>query len=183
MQPTHLVSEPGWVFWITGLAGSGKTTIALQLLNALRSNGRPVILLDGDDLRAVMGEQTDYSIENRRKLAGKYGLLCKLIADQGIDVVCATISMFHDIRENNRRTIANYFEVFIDTPIDILTKRNKKNLYTDNASHEREEVILPGPDLEVPNSPDLALSNDGSESADTAARLIYETWASRENKS
>ena len=91
------------VIWITGLSGSGKTTIANKLTSLLRKDGKPVIMLDGDLLRKAFGTLIDnkkkFSSKTRFELAMCYAKMCKQIASQGIYVVIATISMFHKIHK------------------------------------------------------------------------------------
>ena len=88
-------ASSGRVFWITGLSGAGKTSVGRQLSARLRAAGRAVIFLDGDALRAVVAQDLGYSESNRRRSAMRNARLCRLLAEQGSDVVCATISLFH----------------------------------------------------------------------------------------
>ncbi|MFL2769938.1 MAG: adenylyl-sulfate kinase [Rhodospirillaceae bacterium] len=171
-----MCEQTGTVFWVTGLAGAGKTTIAKEFMSALQADGRRVVLLDGDHLREVFGETHDYSMENRRKLALTYGRLAKLIADQGFDVVCATISMFHECQRQNREIIDNYFEIYLNVPEDVLRQRNKKNLYADNAMTDRDDVVLPGALMQSPEFPDVTIVNDGAESPSQISHRIYSQW-------
>ena len=90
-------NEAGKVVWITGLSGSGKSTVAQELWMLLKNNGVPSILLDGDELRNVFGEQDNYEIQQRLKISKKYSRLCKLLSEQGFNVVIGTISMFHEV--------------------------------------------------------------------------------------
>src|SRR5688500_8175924 len=102
----------GKVFWITGLSGAGKSSVAQLLARRLRERGQAVVHLDGDVIREVLGlEKTSYDREDRKRLAGIYGRLCRAMASQGIDVICATISMFHDVRRWNRKNIPGYREI------------------------------------------------------------------------
>lgn len=118
------------LFWITGLAGSGKSTLASHLVKALQKINRPVVLLDGDTLREIFQEEADYSRETRLKIAWRNARLCKFLVDQGIMVVCATISLFHEIQRWNRENIDGYCEIYLDISLDILMKRDQKSLYT-----------------------------------------------------
>lgn len=176
----HTVDGTGWVFWVTGLAGAGKTTIAHELLKAMKANGRSIVLMDGDQLRAALGEQQDYSIENRKKLALTYGRLANLVADQGVDVICATISMFHECRAENRKSIRRYFELYVDAPLEVLKERNQKKLYTRKSQSDTDLVVLPGPELETPESPDMVIVNDGSNSPSAIAQSVIEEWRKRQ---
>ena len=88
---------PGRVFWLTGLSAAGKTSIGRALSSRLRASGGSVIFLDGDELRSAVSNDLGYSAKDRRTSAMRNGMLCRLLAEQGVDVVCATISLFHEV--------------------------------------------------------------------------------------
>ena len=144
----------GKCYWITGLSATGKTTYSKLLANHFRSNGRKVVLLDGDELRQVFASET-YSREERIALGMRYSRLCQLISDQGIDVIIAVIGLFKEIHTWNRGNISNYIEIFIDTSIDELVKRDPKKLYSKYYNEEIQNVA--GLDLKVdyPDKPDV----------------------------
>ena len=79
----------GRVYWITGLSGAGKTTIAEALLKAIREAGQSAVFLDGDQLREVFGRREAYQREDRLDLALQYARLCKMLSEQGLTVICA----------------------------------------------------------------------------------------------
>src|SRR5580700_9784200 len=91
-------ASPARVFWITGLSGAGKTTLARELCNRLRDAGHPVFFLDGDALRSAIAEDLGHSAGDRRRSAMRNARLCRLLAEQGAYVVCATISLFHEVQ-------------------------------------------------------------------------------------
>ena len=108
----------GQVFWITGFSGAGKTTIGTRLYYRLKKQSSKVVLLDGDIIKRLFGaENVDYTREGRKKRAFQYSELCRLLAYQGITVICCTIAMFDEVRDWNRRHIPNYHEIFIDVEI------------------------------------------------------------------
>ena len=117
----------GAVYWVTGLAGAGKTTIGKLLYESIKANKDNVILLDGDELRELY-ESDDYSYDGRKKLATKYSKLCKMISEQGIDVICCTIAMFDECRKWNRDNILNYKEIYLKVSIEELIKRDIKRI-------------------------------------------------------
>ena len=119
----------GKVIWITGLSGAGKTTLGLEIANQLRKNSQDVVFLDGDELRSVLGASTLYTRSERLKNAYIYGRLCKLLSEQGIIVVVATIALFAEIHQWNRENIGGYLEVFLDVPLSELRKRDHKGIY------------------------------------------------------
>ena len=151
--------ESGAVFWITGLAGSGKSTIAKCLKKKLEKS-TAVLLLDGDDLRQVFSNVFTYSVENRLKAAQCYSRLCKLVSEQGIDVICPTISLFHEIHAWNKQNLRNYIEIYLDVPIDILVKEGKREFYQQQEIKDKHQDVagidfLPQP----PSHPDIIINN------------------------
>src|SRR5580658_10619623 len=98
-------ATPGRVFWITGLSGAGKTTLGRELSSRLRVIGHPTVFLDGDALRSAIAEDLGHSADDRRRSAMRNARLCQLLAGQGADVVCATISLFHEVQRWNRENI------------------------------------------------------------------------------
>ncbi|MDB9818856.1 adenylyl-sulfate kinase [Pelagibacterales bacterium] len=115
-------------YWITGLSGSGKTTISTMLKEKLESAGSPVIQLDGDILRKVFASKA-YSYEERKALGFQYARLCQLIINQGFNVVIGVIGLYQDLHTWNRKNIANYIEIFLDTPLEELKRRDSKGIY------------------------------------------------------
>lgn len=166
-------SNEGAVCWITGLSGAGKTTISRLVYEELRRSKPNVVLLDGDLLREVIGEDLGYSREDRMISAMRNARLSRVLSNQGIDVVCATISMFDQCREWNRLNIRNYKEVYLRAPMNVLIARDDKGLY--KRAHEGNEQHVYGVDLEYeePKAPDLIIDNDGTLTPeDVAARIL-----------
>jgi adenylylsulfate kinase len=153
--------ESGTVYWITGLSGSGKTTIGRELYKKIASAKSNVVFLDGDELRGVLGAKAGYTAEERRALALTYARLCKLLADQGIDVVCATVSMFHETRRWNRANHARYQEIYVKASFGDLLARDSKGLYRRALDGEVSDVIGVDLPVEEPESPDAVLENGG----------------------
>lgn len=152
----------GIVYWITGLSGAGKTTIGNLLYRKLKEKKKNVVFLDGDILREIFGGDLGYSVEDRKKSAMRNSRICKALSDQGINVVCATISMFDECRNWNRINIKSYKEIYIKVPIEILIKRNQKGLYSKALNGEIENVMGIDIEFEEPKNPDLVILNDGS---------------------
>jgi adenylylsulfate kinase-like enzyme len=155
-------ASAGRVFWITGLSGAGKTTVGRELWARLRAAGRPVTFLDGDALRAVIAEDLGYSADNRRRSAMRNARLCRLLAEQGTDVVCATISLFHEVQRWNRENVPGYREIYLRVPIDELRRRDSKGIYAEAQRGDARDVVGLDVPAEVPEAPDLILDNYGS---------------------
>lgn len=153
----------GRVFWITGLSGAGKTTLARALQEALSGS----LLLDGDELREALGAGgRGFDAESRRRLAQSYARLAALLARQGATVIVATISLFHELHAWNREHLPGYVEIFLDVPESLRRLRDPKGLYAANARH----MAGTGVPVEFPLAPHLRLN--GSESLDTALAMI-----------
>lgn len=157
----------GRVFWITGLSGSGKTTLA----KALHGNMPESILLDGDELREVLGAASSaFDRPGRLNLALTYARLCKLLAGQGHSVIIATISLFHEVHVWNRAHLPGYMEIFLDVPEEIRCLRDPKGLYAGCQKGEVQHMAGTGVAVDVPENPDLRL--DHAVSVEEAVQMI-----------
>lgn len=167
---------PERVIWITGLSGSGKTTVALHLREKMLETGVRPVLLDGDRLRAALPLGADYAESARRGLAAVYGALAREFAEQGHFVVCATVSLFHEVQRWNRKNLPNYFEVWLRVPEAELRKRDRYGLY--RIAREGSSQVV-GVDIvpEFPLTPDLIINNHGTETPGMAADRIFEALA------
>jgi adenylylsulfate kinase-like enzyme len=146
------------VIWITGYSGAGKTTLAQQLKTELKLQcDLDAILLDGDQIRKALGEETtSYGVIERKKKAYFYAKLAKNISDQGFLVIVATISMFEDVRQWNRKNNIKYLEIFLDVPEQERIKRDYKGIYKKSV---KEIVSFQGAYL-IPQHPDIIFNDD-----------------------
>ena len=149
------------VVWIIGLSGAGKTTLAKEVVAKIRNTKHNIVLIDGDMIRDVFGNDIGHTLDDRRQNADRICRLCKFFDEQGIHVVCAILSLFPDSRLWNRDNIKNYYEVYIETPIEQLQKRDYKGLYRKFSKGEINNVA--GMDIEFipPDNPDLTIKNNG----------------------
>jgi cytidine diphosphoramidate kinase len=162
----------GTVWWITGLSGSGKTKVARLVRDQLTAAGRAVLLIDGDVMRAVLDESAALSLDDRRRLAFIYGRFAREVALQGIDAVCATISMFHAVRRWNRTNIPNYREVYLRVPHSELESRDPDGIYQRARRRAGSQVVGVDLPFEEPHAPDLVIDNYGAVGPTEAASRI-----------
>jgi len=167
------MSVTGTVYWFTGLSGAGKSTLARLFCDRLRRAGAPVLLLDGDELREVFGDQ-GHARADRLAIAMRNGRLCKMIATQGIDVVCATISLFHECQDWNRRHIERYREIHVTAPMHVLESRDKHQLYGRARRGEVSDVVGVDIDAEEPRTPDLVIDNGGGAGPDAVVDRLWD---------
>ncbi len=119
------------IIWLIGISGAGKTTIGRELVQRLRDQGRATQFLDGDELRAVWQDDLGHEIMDRRKNHTRISKLCALLdQDDGLDVVVAALSIFPDLRRWNRENFRQYFEVFLDVPVDVARQRDTRGVYS-----------------------------------------------------
>lgn len=156
------------VYWLTGLSGTGKTTLAEALIVRLREQGRPSLLIDGDLIRAAICDPSvGYDYQSRLVNARRIGRLAAMCAKQQLHVVVATISLFHEIHDWNRLHLPGYFEIWLRRPelrADVKPSAN---------SGPRVGLEVPP---EYPRKPHLTLDNNRglSELRSMAMRILQE---------
>lgn len=172
MNSVENTVELGRVYWLTGLSGSGKTTIGRLFYEYLKKQNANTVYLDGDILREIFGGQDGYSLEKRKELATSYSRLCNMLSGQGIHVVCATISMFNDVRTWNRKNIQRYTEVYLKVDMDVLIKRDQKQLYSRAIKGEIANVMGVDIQFEEPISPDIVIENNGDQTPTEVLEIL-----------
>lgn len=145
----------GIVFWITGLSGSGKSTIGNIIFNDINKKYGKTLIFHGDDIRNIY-DFKQYEKKHRLKLGKSNSNLCKLIADQGLNVIFTTVGLFHKLQEYNRSNIKNYLEIYIKCDLENLLSMKKKNFY------KKKTKFVWGLDIkaEFPKKPDILLQNN-----------------------
>ncbi len=119
----------GFTLWFTGLSGSGKSTLSEMVEETLLERGLNVEVLDGDEVRTNLSKGLSFSKEDRDINILRIGYVCNLLTRNGVIAVAAAISPYKAIRDQNRKLIGRFVEVFVDCPIDVLKERDPKGLY------------------------------------------------------
>ncbi len=163
--------KPGFVFWFTGLSGAGKTAIGKRFYEEFRERLSNVVFLDGDELREAFGNDLGHSSEDRKKSAMRNSRLCRLLSNQGIHVVIATISLFHEVQNWNRKNIPGYREIYISVPLEVLSTRDPKGIYARAKKGHAKNVYGIDLGFEAPKTPELILNNDGTQSIEIAMKI------------
>ena len=147
------------VVWITGLAGSGKTTIGKLVASELRAQGHGVVHVDGDAVRTLMGSDLGYATRDRIDNAYRIARLCKFLQGEGIFAVCTTMSLYEEIWQFNRDNLDPYLQVYLDVPMSVLTERDQKGLYSGAAQGRVNDVGGVNLPLSLPIDSHLVLEN------------------------
>lgn len=171
----------GGTMWLTGLSGSGKSTVAVSLERSLVAAGRPAYRLDGDNLRHGLNGDLGFSEADRHENVRRAGEVARLLADAGVVAIVPLISPYRAGRDRVRALHAAddlaFVEVFVDTPIDECERRDPKGLYVKARAGEISGFTGIDHPYEAPLSPELVLTPaDGS--PDDQARQIVERFLS-----
>jgi len=170
------------VIWITGLSGAGKSTLAQELTDRLRCQGKPVIRLDGDELRTVFGGGSggdDHGRDRRLALGLNYAQLCRLLVDQGVTVVIATISMFREVHQWGREHIDGFAMVYLRVPLEELKRRDPKGLYRRFSEGTLKNVAGLDFPVDEPDRAEFVFDHDPKVSASDMADEIVNFYCSR----
>lgn len=162
------------LIWITGLSGSGKTTIAKKVFQELRKMHTNVIFLDGDDFREILGNDLGYTLKDRIENAKRIHRMCNFLISQDINVICATMSLYKEIHKLNREVFKNYLEVFIECSMEELIKRDQKGLYSKAINRDIDNVIGINIAFDRPTNCDLVVENTELNKLDEKVQRILE---------
>ncbi|MBN9485874.1 MAG: adenylyl-sulfate kinase [Alphaproteobacteria bacterium] len=167
------------VVWLTGLPGSGKSTIANAVERKLLALGRQTMLLDGDNLRQGLNADLGFDTASRTENVRRVGEVAKLMADAGLIVLVALVSPFRADRARAASLLpgGRFLEVFVDTPVEICRLRDPKGLYAKAARGKIANVTGRDQPYEPPESPDLVLRTlelDPAQAADLVIAKVLE---------
>jgi adenylylsulfate kinase len=162
----------GWTLWFTGLPASGKTTLARALWQDLQAQGIHAVLLDSDELRAVLTPHPTYSPAERDDFYRTVVQLARLINDFGVNVLVAATAPRRAYRDVARHTLPRFAEIWVRCPIEVCQQRDPKHLY--QRAQTGAIDMLPGIQIpyEYPIAPDLILDSDELPVTEAVSRLI-----------
>jgi bifunctional enzyme CysN/CysC len=166
----------GLTLWLTGLPGSGKSSVARAVERLLIASGRPVCVLDGDELRRGLTADLGFSAADRAENVRRVGEVATLIAHAGLVVVAALISPYAAdrarVRDAHRAANVPYFEVFVDTPLPACEARDPKGLYAQARAGRITGFTGVDDPYEPPQAPDLRLRPEDGDATAQATRVL-----------
>jgi adenylyl-sulfate kinase len=162
----------GFVLWFTGLSGSGKSTLAEYLTPILRERGTSVEILDGDVVRTNLSKGLGFSKEDRDTNIRRIGFVANLLARNGACAITAAISPYASVRDECRKMAdANFVEVFVEAPLEVVEERDTKGLYKKARAGEIKNFTGVSDPYEAPVSPEVVV-HTGAESIEESANKI-----------
>mgnify|MGYP001200936174 FL=1 len=171
----QLKNQTPVVLWMTGLSGSGKSTIANAVELKLAQMNRHTFLLDGDNVRHGLNKDLGFTDADRIENIRRVGEVAKLMTDAGLIVITAFISPFRSEREMVRNMMApgEFIEVFIDTPLPVAEKRDVKGLYAKARTGQLKNFTGIDSPYEAPETPEIHIDTTQM-TIDEAAQIIFE---------
>ena len=145
-----IFKKKGILFWITGLSGTGKSSIGKLVLPNIKKKYGPTILIHGDDFRNIWNLKK-FNKKSRLENCKKYVKFCKYITDQNINIIFTVIGMYQNIRKWNRKNIKNYIEIYIE---------NKNYNLKTNSKELKNNIVGVDIKAELPKKPDIKVLNN-----------------------
>jgi adenylylsulfate kinase len=173
-QREQLMEQHATLIWFTGLSGSGKSTIAVQLEAQLHNLGYKTYLLDGDNIRAGLNKDLTFTDEGRVENIRRIGEVSKLLLDAGVIVLSAFISPFQADRRQVKEIVGaqNYIEVFVDAPLEVCEQRDVKGLYKKARAGEVKNFTGIDSPYEAPTNADIVLQTGALSVEESVGRLM-----------
>lgn len=160
----QILRQKGATIWFTGLSGSGKSTIAVALENALFQQGKLSYRLDGDNVRLGINKNLGFSEEDRTENIRRIGEISKLFGDAGTIALSSFISPYRADRDEVRRlheaTNLKFVEVFVDCSLEVAEDRDPKGLYKKARAGEIKNFTGIDDPYEAPEKPEIHLNTD-----------------------
>jgi adenylyl-sulfate kinase len=172
----EMVSSRGYIIWLTGLSGAGKTSLALALQARLAGAGCPVEVLDGDEMRTTLCKGLGFSREDRDDNVQRIGYVARLLARNGVATIVSAISPYRETRQTVRGAAdaerIPFVEVFVDCALEVLIRRDVKGLYRRALAGELQHFTGVSDPYEPPSVPDIHLCTD-RDAIDTCVQEIF----------
>lgn len=162
----------GVTIWLTGLSGSGKTSIAFSLQRELRELGYKTEVLDGDIVRKHLASDLGYSKEDRDENIRRIGFVADLLTKNNVFVIVAAISPYRHIREEVREKIHNFIEVYVNCPLEICEQRDVKGLYEKARNGVVKQFTGIDSPYESPVNPDVECKTHRESLSESSQKIL-----------
>jgi adenylylsulfate kinase len=167
-----MTNDTGFVLWLTGLSGAGKSTIASKLGPALAERGHRVELLDGDEVRTNLCQGLGFSRADRDTNIARIGYVAGKLANHGVAVLVAAISPYREARDRVRAAVDTFVEVHVAAPVSTCAERDVKGLYAKALSGEIKNFTGVSDPYEPPADPEIVLHTEAESVDDSVHQII-----------
>lgn len=173
-EKEQLLRQRSTCIWMTGLSGSGKTTIAAALESLLLKKGFHTMVLDGDNVRSGINSDLGFSPADRNENIRRIAEVAKLFVQNGVITICSFVSPTEELRQQARRIIgtADFVEVFVDTPLEECERRDVKGLYAKARAGVVKEFTGINAPFEPPAGADITLHTTGKTVMESTQELF-----------
>jgi adenylylsulfate kinase len=165
-------NDTGFVLWLTGLSGAGKSTVASVLAGDLLQRGHRVEVLDGDEVRTNLCQELGFSREDRDTNIARIGYVAGKLAKHGVAVVVAAISPYRQARDRVRASVTNFVEVHVAAPVETCAARDVKGLYAKAMAGVIENFTGVSDPYEAPLRPEVVLHTEHEKVHESAAKVL-----------
>jgi adenylyl-sulfate kinase len=162
----------GFTIWFTGLSGAGKSTLSALLEQQLRARGHKVEVLDGDVVRTHLSKGLGFSKEDRDTNIRRIGWVCQVLARNGVVAIAAAISPYREVRDEVRRMIGDFVEVYVECPLPVLVERDTKGLYKKALAGEIGQFTGVSDPYEHPLAPEITIHSDRETPEQSTTRIL-----------
>ncbi len=167
------MEQKGFTVWFTGLSGAGKTTIADAIEPLLRERGISKLeKLDGDVVRTNLSKGLGFSKEDRDTNIRRIGWVAEVLTRNGVCVLASAISPYKEIRDEVKKNVGNFVEVYVECSIPELTRRDVKGLYEKAIKGEIANFTGVSDPYEAPENPDIKVNSETEELAESVAKVM-----------
>jgi adenylylsulfate kinase len=174
-----MTQETGFVVWLTGLSGAGKSTVAAKLAPALAERGHRVELLDGDEVRTTLCQGLGFSRQDRDANVARIGYVAGKLAKHGVAVLVAAISPYRAARDQVRAQVDHFVEVHVAAPVATCAERDVKGLYAKALTGEIEHFTGVSDPYEPPLAPEVTLHTEAQAVDESVHQVIAWLEANR----
>jgi adenylyl-sulfate kinase len=164
--------DAGCTLWFTGMSGSGKSTLATLIAARLRARHARVEVIDGDIIRTQLCHGLGFSRDDRQENIRRIGFVCELLSRNGVIAIAAAISPYRACRDELRSRIANFIEIYMHCPVDVLVERDVKGLYKKAIAGEIPHFTGISDPYEPPVTPEVTVDSSKDSLEDSVASIL-----------
>lgn len=169
-----MCDERGFTLWFTGLPCSGKTTLADAVAEELRKRGLKVERLDGDVVRRTLSRDLGFSREDREENIRRVAFVAKLLTRNGVVVLTSFVSPYRKVREEARKEIGDFVEVYVKCPLEVCMQRDVKGMYKKALAGEIKDFTGVSDPYEEPLNPEIIVETNKESVEACVSKILKE---------